>query len=95
MAASKKQTMTFKEFELYLHDAGLYETLSRICANHFVRLRDVHGTDRSRSACRARVACWIWLTENGNRSSLEIANLFSRDSTTILYALQKQRSAKV
>jgi len=61
--------------------------IDAICAAHGVTLAQLQGVGRIRTLCDARGECYVFLRDRG-WSTPKIGELFSRDHSTIMAALQ-------
>lgn len=93
MNARPRDKAGFRRFFGYLEETGLVEPLREICIEHAVTLFEVYGDEKGPTAYAARLECWAWLHLSLRKSPTEIARLFDREHTSLLYALRRMREA--
>lgn len=81
----------FRRFFAYLEETGLDEPLREICRAHRTTLYETYTDGRGPALHAARLECWGWLVLEAGRSASEVARLYERDPTSVLYGLRRLR----
>lgn len=89
MVAIKRDESSFLLFHAYISEVQLESELRAICLRHRVTLRDVYLDIRQPSAHAARLEVWWWMVTKIQKSPREVARIFHRDGSSILYALRR------
>lgn len=63
--------------------------VATVCAHYEVSERVLRGRDKHRHAAIARSMCWLLLRTRLKQSYQELGDLFDRDHTTVMTALQR------
>lgn len=79
----------FRQFFGYLEETGLDEPVREICRAHATTLHEIYSNAAGPSPHAARLEVWWTLASVYRKSSKEIANLFDRDYSSILYSFRR------
>lgn len=74
-------------------NARILATAQRIAESECVLLEDMLGRKRTARSTRARHRLWATVRASSDFSLPELARMFGRDHTTILYGIRKHEAA--
>lgn len=86
---SKRTREGFKRFFEYAHDCQLIDPLREIARRHGATLFDVYMDTKTVAAASARIEAWFWLMSETRRSPSEVAAMFDRTRSSVLYAMKQ------
>ncbi len=81
----------YVRFLYYLDETGLDVELRAICLRHHVTPKDVYLDTKGPTVHAARLEIWWWLTSTIGKSTGEVARIFDRDGSSVLYAIKRLR----
>ncbi len=84
-----KDKLGFRNFCVYLEEAGLDLALREIARRHGVTLYEAYSDARGPAVVAARTEMWYHLTTSVGRSPAEVAKIFDRDRGAVAASLKK------
>lgn len=81
----------FRRFFAYLEETGLKYPLRLITRNHGTTLFDVYMDVSLPGAVAARYEIWWYLTADAHRSPAEVADLFDRNRSSVVFVFRRLR----